>query len=149
MKKIFLNMALALMAVLMLGACSAEEFSGADKSQIPTMEGVNVDWQVDEETNTVTASVQDLKGAYPLWYITWNNAKGEKQSIYSTLPTLSKQFVGAGTYTISLRLGNRNGFSSDEVSKTVTFTKSQVDWSAVTSKLCGTPEKPKDRKSVV
>lgn len=44
MKKIFLNMALALMAVLMLGACSAEEFSGADKSQIPTMEGVNVDW---------------------------------------------------------------------------------------------------------
>ena len=43
MKKIFLNMALALMAVLMLGACSAEEFSGADKSQIPTMKGVNVD----------------------------------------------------------------------------------------------------------
>lgn len=151
MKKIFLNMALALMAVLMLGACSAEEFSGADKSQIPTMEGVNVDWQVDEETNTVTASVSDLKGKYPLWYIYWNNAKGEKQSIYSTLPTFSKQFVGAGTYTISLRLGNRNGFSSDEVSKTVTFTKSQVDWSAVTSKLCGTPEKPKvwriDRKA--
>ena len=61
MKKIFLNMAFALMAVLMLGACSAEEFSGADKSQIPTMEGVNVDWQVDEETNTVTASVSSLK----------------------------------------------------------------------------------------
>ena len=151
MKKIFLNMAFALIAMLMLGACSAEEFSGADKSQIPTMEGVNVDWQVDEETNTVTASVGELKGKYPIWYISWNNAKGEKQSIYSTLPTLSKQFVDAGTYTISMRLGNRNGFSSDEVSKTVTFTKSMVDWSAVTSKLCGTAEKPKawriDRKA--
>lgn len=57
-------MAFALMAVLLLGACSAEEFSGADKSQIPTMEGVNVNWQVDEETNTVTASIDDLKGKY-------------------------------------------------------------------------------------
>lgn len=151
MKKIFLNIAFALLAVFMLGACSPEEFSGADKSQIPTIKGVNVDWQVDEETNTVTASVGDLKGKYPIWYISWNNAKGEKQAIYSTLPTLSKQFVDAGTYTISMRLGNRNGFSSDEVSKTVTFAKSMVDWSAVTSKLCGTADKPKvwriDRKA--
>ena len=37
-------MAFALMAVLMLGACSAEEFSGADKSQIPTMEGDTIDF---------------------------------------------------------------------------------------------------------
>lgn len=144
-------MAFALLAVFMLGSCSPEEFSGADQSKIPTMDNVNVDWQVDEETNTVTASVGDLKGVYPLWYITWNNAKGEKQEVYSTLPTLSKQFVDAGTYDITLKLGNRNGFSSTGITKSFTFTKSQVDWSAVTSKLCGTADKPKvwriDRKA--
>lgn len=145
-------MAMAFLAVFLLGACSPEEFSGADQSKIPSMEGVNVDWQVDEETNTVTASVPDLKGAYPLWYITWNNSKGAKQEVYSTLPTLSKQFKDAGDYTISLKLGNRNGFSQNEVSKSFHFTKSQVDWSAISSKLCGTADKPKtwriDRKAV-
>ena len=151
MKKIFYHMACAILAVFLLGACSPEEFSGADKSKLPTMEGVDVDWQVDEETNTVTASVKDLKGAYPLWFITWNNAKGESQQIYSTLPTFSKQFKEAGNYLIILRLGNRNGFSESNISKSITFTKSQVDWSAISSKLCGTADKPKvwriDRKS--
>ena len=151
MKKIFLNIAMAFLAVFLLGACSPEEFSGADHSQIPTMDGVNVDWQVDEETNTVTASVQDLKGAYPLWYITWNNSKGEAQQTYSTLPTLTKQFKEAGDYKITLKLGNRNGFSETGISKELHFTKSQVDWSAITSKLCGTADKPKvwriDRKA--
>ena len=151
MKKIFYNLAFALLTVFMLASCSPEEFSGADKSQIPTMDNVNVNWQVDEATNTVTASVGDLKGAYPLWYITWNNAKGEKMEIYSTLSTLSKQFVDAGTYNITLKLGNRNGLSETGITKSFTFAKSQVDWSAVTSKLCGTADKPKvwriDRKA--
>lgn len=152
MKKILYHVAFAFLAVFLLGACSPEEFSGADHSKIPTMDGVNVLWQVDEETNTVTASVKDLKGAYPIWYITWNNSKGEAQQIYSTLPILNKQFKEAGDYKITLKLGNRNGFSESSITENFHFTMSQVDWSAITSKLCGTAEKPKfwriDRKAV-
>ena len=57
-----------------------EEFSGADQNGLPTVDGVNVTWNIDDTQNQVDASVPVMNGVYPLWYIHWFNAKGEEQT---------------------------------------------------------------------
>ena len=70
MKKIFRNMAYALLGGLMLGACSAEEFSGAN-GELPDI----VDYAdkfniaVDQETNTAKFSFDGTSGVTPVWVI--------------------------------------------------------------------------------
>ena len=63
----------------MVGGCCGEEFWGGEKSEIGRMEGVNVDWEVEEERNSVRGCVSELKGKYGVWYMYWNNGKGEKE----------------------------------------------------------------------
>jgi hypothetical protein len=137
MKNIFKYIAGALFVGLTMTACSPEEFSGADQNGLPTVDGVNVTWNIDDTQNQVDASVPVMNGVYPLWYIHWFNAKGEEQTFYSTLNNLSKQFVDAGTYDVTLRLGNKNGISQAGITKSITFTKSLVDWTPIYTKLCG------------
>ena len=135
MKKTYKYIVGALFLGLTMTACSPEEFSGADQNGLPTVDGVNMTWNVDAETNQVTASVPEMPGVYPLWYIHWYNAKGEEQTFYSTLDSISKQFVDAGDYDITLRLGNKNGFSQAGITKTAHFPKSLVDWAPFYTKL--------------
>lgn len=137
MNNTFKYLAGAFIASLMAAACTPETFEGADMAGKPVVSSVEVKWDADYETNTVTASVSDLKGCYPVWEISWTDAKGEAQKIVSTKTALTQQFTSAGTYNFSFRLGNRNGVSDASIEKSFIFEKTLVDWSSILSKICG------------
>ena len=109
-------------------ACSPDEFEGADPSRIPTVDGVDFSINVDQETNQMIATYTPAPGTYPIWIV--NGAT------YSTLQEVGFQNPEAGTYTIDLRLGNRNGFSQGKVSKTFTFNETKIDYTADFRRLC-------------
>ena len=110
-------------------ACSPESFDGADPDGIPSVNGVDFNITVDQETNQMIATYTPQAGTYPVWILNGNS--------YSTLQEVGYQNPEAGTYTIDLKLGNRNGFSQGVVSKTFTFNDTKVDYSADFRKITG------------
>lgn len=129
MKNIFKVMAGALCVGLAFSACSPEDFDGANENGLPSMDGVDYTVTVDQETNTMTASVPIKDGEYPVWLI--NGA------VYSTLPTVTWSNKIRGTYPIELRMANRNGFSQASIEKTFTFNDTKVDFTPYFTKLEG------------
>lgn len=129
MKKILKFMACALFVGLALPACSPEDFDGADQSAIPTMDNIDFTVDVDQSTNTMTATAPAVDGEYPVWLI---NGK-----TYSTLPTVTYSNKVKGTYTIELRMANRNGFSQAALKKEFTFNDTKVDFTPYAEKLQG------------
>lgn len=127
MKKSLLYMAAAAALSFGVTACSPDEFEGADPNARPSMDGVDFNPTVDQETNTLVAHFEK-EGCYPVW-----NIDGV---YYSSLPTMSWSNTEAGEHTIELRLGNRNGFSDKSIKKTFKFDKDQVDYSPVFKRLC-------------
>ena len=106
-------------------SCSPDSFEVADPSAIPTLDGVDFDISVDQETNQMVATYTPRPGTYPIWIINGTS--------YSTLQEVGYQNPEAGTYTIGLKLGNRNGFSQGTVTKSFTFNETKVDYTAVTT----------------
>ena len=94
-------------AILLLSmaftACSPDEFEGADPNGLPTVSGVDFQISVDQETNQMIASYTPQPGTYPVWILDGTS--------YSTLEEVGYKNAEAGTHTIELRLGNRNGIS--------------------------------------
>ncbi|MBQ1584458.1 MAG: hypothetical protein II078_05255, partial [Muribaculaceae bacterium] len=94
-------------AILLLAmaftACSPEEFEGADPNGLPTVSGVDFNLSVDQETNQMIANYTPGPGVYPIWILDGTS--------YSTLQEVGYKNNEAGTHTIELRLGNRNGIS--------------------------------------
>ena len=129
MKNIFKYMAGALLAGLTMTACSPEKFDGPDQAGLPTANGADFDISVDQSINQVTVSYNQ-KGSYPIW--SFDDGK-----TYSTRPTLSKIFALRGDYTVSMKVGNRNGISQGEVTKTFTMNQTQVDFDSYKSKFVG------------
>lgn len=127
MKKIFKLLATALFVGLTLPACSPEDFSGADQNGLPTMDGVDFNVSVDQSTNTMTATAPTVNGEYPVWLI---NGKQ-----YSTLSTVTYSNKVKGTYSIELRMANRNGFSQASLKKDFTFDETKVDFAPYADKL--------------
>ena len=116
------------MAGVMMTACSPEKFDGADPNGIPSVSGVDFSISVDQETNQMIANYTPQTGTYPVWILNGNT--------YSTLQEVGYQNPEAGTYTIDLKIGNRNGFSQGVVSKTFTFNETKIDYSADFRRLC-------------
>lgn len=116
------------MAGAMMTACSPEKFDGADPNGIPSVSGVDFSISVDQETNQMIANYTPQTGTYPVWILNGNT--------YSTLQEVGYQNPEAGTYTIDLKIGNRNGFSQGVVSKTFTFNETKIDYSADFRRLC-------------
>ncbi|MCR4602156.1 MAG: hypothetical protein K5683_01310, partial [Prevotella sp.] len=110
-------------------ACSPEEFEGADPNGIPTVSGNDFEITVDQETNQMVATCTPTAGTYPIWIIDGTS--------YSTLQEVGYTNTEAGTHTIELRLGNRNGISQTGVSKTFTFNETKLDWSADFRRITG------------
>jgi len=106
---------------LLFTACSPEEFEGADPNGIPTVSGVDFNISVDQETNQMTASYTPQAGTYPVWILDGTS--------YSTLQEVGYKNSEAGTHTIELRLGNRNGISQTGIKKEYTFNESKIDYS--------------------
>ena len=109
-------------------SCSPDEFSGADPNGIPTVSGVDFSINVDQETNQMLASYTPQPGTYPVWIL--------NGTTYSTLQEVGYQNPEAGTYTIDMKIGNRNGFSQGVVSKTFTFNETKIDYSADFRRIC-------------
>jgi hypothetical protein len=118
----------ALAAGVMMTACSPEKFDGADPNGIPSVSGVDFSINVDQETNQMIANYTPQPGTYPIWIINGNT--------YSTLQEVGFQNPEAGTYTIDMKLGNRNGFSQGVISKTFTFNETKIDYSADFRRIC-------------
>lgn len=129
MKNLFKYSLGFLFAALALTACSPDSFSGADANGIPTMNGVDFEMTVDQETNQMIASYSAAPGTYPVWILNGTS--------YSTLPEVGYTNTEAGTYTVEMRLGNRNGISQAGLKKTFTFNETKVDYTADFRRLCG------------
>ncbi len=111
-------------AILLLAmaftACSPDEFEGADPNGLPTVSGVDFQISVDQETNQMIASYNPEPGTYPIWILDGTS--------YSTLQEVGYKNNEAGSHTIELRLGNRNGISQTGIKKEYTFNESKIDY---------------------
>ena len=112
-----------------LSSCSPDEFEGADINGLPTMEGVDFQMTVDQETNQMVATYTPKAGTYPIWIIDGTS--------YSTLQEVGYTNTEAGTHTIEMHIGNRNGISQAGVKKTFTFNETKLDWSADFRRITG------------
>ena len=131
MNKIFKLLGSSLMVAMALTACSPETFDGPDQNGIPSVTGVDIDMNVDQAVNEATFTVQNMpKGTYAFWTV--------DDKVYSTLSPMHWANSKAGTYTVELRLGNRNGFSQSSIAKTFTFENSKVDFSQYISRISRT-----------
>jgi hypothetical protein len=108
------------LTAMLFTACSPEEFEGADINGIPEMSGVDFQVSVDQETNQMIASYTPQPGTYPIWILDGTS--------YSTLQEVGYKNNEAGTHTIELRLGNRNGMSQTGIKKEYTFNESKIDY---------------------
>jgi len=113
---------------LTMTACSPEKFDGADINGLPTISGTDFQINVDQETNQMIANYNPSPGTYPIWILNGTS--------YSTLQEVGFQNPEAGTYSLELKLGNRNGFSQGSVQKSFTFNETKVDYSADFRRLC-------------
>ena len=129
MKNLFIYSIGVLLTGVMMTACSPESFDGADPNGIPSVSDVDFSINVDQETNQMIATYTPQPGTYPVWII--------NGTTYSTLQDVGYQNPEAGSYTIDLKLGNRNGFSQGVVSKSFTFNETKIDYSADFKRLCG------------
>lgn len=130
MKGILKYMVCPLFAGLALTACSPDEFSGADKNGIPTMEGRSITVETDQETNTAVFSISgDFNGCYPVWYL--------DGKMYSLLPKTSYSSMAEGTHSLEVKLMNRNGQSQGSLTESFRFNETKIDYQAeYYSKLC-------------
>ena len=103
-------------------ACSPDSFDGADPNGRPTIDGVDFEINVDQETNQMVATYKAPAGTYPVWILDGTS--------YSTQPEVGYKNDEAGTHTIEMKLGNRNGFSHGCVKKSYTFNETKIDYSA-------------------
>ena len=110
-------------------ACSPESFDGADQTKLPTVAGQDFAMTVDQEVNQVTVSYPATPGVYPIWI--FNGAT------YSTLNNAGWANTDAGTYTVELKLANRNGISEGSIKKTFTFNETKVNFTNLLNRLKG------------
>lgn len=77
----------------------------------------------------MVASYTPQAGVYPIWIL--------DGTTYSTLPEVGYKNSEAGTHTVELKLGNRNGFSQGSVKKVYTFNETKIDYSSDFRKITG------------
>ena len=124
-----MHYALCISAVLLLAACSPDEFSGADPNGLPTVSGTDFQMTVDQETNQMVATYTAAPGTYPIWILNGTQ--------YSVLPEVGYNNPEAGTYAVELKIGNRNGISQAGLRKEFTFNETKIDYTADFRRICG------------
>ena len=129
MKKVFQYTTGMLLAALTMTACQPEKFDGADQMGVPTVAGEDFTMVVDQETNQVQVSYDTPAGTYPIWI--FNGAS------YSTLNKAGYQNNKKGTYTVEMKLANRNGFSQGTIKKEFTFNETKASFATELNRLSG------------
>ena len=112
-----------------LAACSPDDFNGADPNGLPSLSGEDFTLVVDQEVNQIQVSYPEKDGVYPIWL--FNGAT------YSTLNNAGWANTEAGTYTVEMKLGNRNGISQSSITKTFTFNESKVNYNNLFNRITG------------
>ena len=112
-----------------VASCSPDEFEGADPNGVPTVSGDDFTLNVDQEVNQITVSYPEKDGVYPIWI--FNGAT------YSTLYQAGWANTEAGTYTVEMKLGNRNGISATGIKKEFTFNETKVNWDKYFQRIVG------------
>ena len=128
MNKIFRLAIGTLFAGLAMTACSPDSFEGADPNGKPTVSGTDFQMTVDQETNQMVATYTPAPGTYPIWILNGTQ--------YSTLSEVGYNTPEQGTYTVELKLGNRNGISDAGLKKEFTFNETKIDYSADFRRIC-------------
>ena len=128
MNKIFQLAVGTLFAGMALTACSPDSFDGADPNGKPTVSGTDFQMTVDQETNQMVATYTPAPGTYPIWILNGTQ--------YSTLSEVGYNNPEQGTYTVELKLGNRNGISDAGLKKEFTFNETKIDYSADFRRIC-------------
>ena len=129
MNKIFQLAVGTLFAGMALTACSPDSFDGADPNGKPTVSGTDFQMTVDQETNQMVATYTPAPGTYPIWILNGTQ--------YSTLSEVGYNNPEQGTYTVELKLGNRNGISDAGLKKEFTFNETKIDYTADFRRICG------------
>ena len=119
MKKILCHSAFAFLAAFLLGACSPEDFRGAN-GELPNIADYadNFNISVDQDINTANFSFNSTEGITPIWVI---------DGAYSSDYTLSKYYRKKGTYDVECFVKNRNGISKESVKKQFTVEKTKMN----------------------
>ena len=76
----------------------------------------------------MVATYTPAPGTYPIWILNGTQ--------YSTLSEVGYNNPEQGTYTIELKLGNRNGISDAGLKKEFTFNETKIDYSADFRRIC-------------
>jgi len=121
-KKISSAIAVICLFAIGFSSCSPDDFLGADPDGIPTVSGIDFNIDVNQETNQMIASYTPQPGTYPIWIL--------DGTTYSSLYEVGYKNDEAGTHTVELRLGNRNGISQTGVKKEYTFNETKIDYTA-------------------
>ena len=128
-KKVFYLLLTPSLLTPSLSSCSPDEFSGADPNGIPTMDGIDFNISVDQETNQMVATCTPAAGTYPIWIL--------DGTTYSSLYEVGYKNDEAGSHTIELRLGNRNGISQGGVKKEYAFNETKIDYTSDFRRITG------------
>ena len=112
-----------------MAACSPDDFNGADPNGLPSLSGEDFTMVVDQEVNQIQVSYPEKDGVYPIWI--FNGAT------YSTLNNAGWANTEAGTYTVEMKLGNRNGISQSSITKTFTFNETKVNYTNLFNRITG------------
>ena len=112
-----------------ISSCSPDSFDGADPQGLPEVGSTDFQISVDQETNQMIANITAPAGTYPIWILNGTS--------YSTLSEVGYQNPEAGTYSVALKLGNRNGISQGTITKEFTFNETKVDYTADFRRICG------------
>ena len=98
---------IASLAALTLAACSPEDYDSVNEAGLPVAQDAKAKVDVDDETNTVTLSLEGA-GQYVMWYLPVDGKEITKKAIYSTSNPLTRIWASAGDYTVYYRVGNSN-----------------------------------------
>lgn len=120
MKNLFQYMAGVLLAGLLLTACSADEFDGAN-GQLPSVNDYadNFSVTVDQTTNTATFEFKESKGVTPYWVL--------DGTLVSSNAKFTQYWRKKGDHSVECRVMNSNGISDGSIVKTFTIEKTKMN----------------------
>ncbi len=126
---------IASLAALTLAACSPEDYDSVNEAGLPVAQDAKAKVDVDDETNTVTLSLEGA-GQYVMWYLPVDGKEITKKAIYSTSNPLTRIWASAGDYTVYYRVGNSNGLSQGMGQLSFTVKNSLTNYDEIYAKLC-------------
>ena len=125
MKKYWNKIALAAAAAIM--AACAPTYPEPTASGLPQASALDVNIQVDQETNYVTFTMNN-KGMVPVWIFGDQKIDGKASKKYAyTMNGVSLRFREAGEYTVEVKAYNANGISEGSLVKTFTMENTYRD----------------------